>query len=67
MAKDQARLRENLKIIPMTSEHYKQFLEKFVNQETRIDTFQTQIQQLQAALQTQERAYEAFVTTLTAE
>jgi hypothetical protein len=67
LAKDQARLRENLKIIPMTSEHYKQFLEKFVNQEARIDTFQTQIQQLQAALQTQERAYEAFVTTLTAE
>ena len=30
LSKDQARLRENLKIIPMTSEHYKKFLEKFV-------------------------------------
>jgi len=67
LAKDQARLRENLKIIPMTSEHYKKFLEKFVDQEARIDTFQNQIQNFQAALQTQERAYEAFVATLNVE
>ncbi len=67
LSKDQARLRENLKIIPATSEHYKKFLEKFVGQEGRIDTFQSQIQQLQAALQSQERDYKAFVASLNAE
>ncbi|HWY86387.1 MAG TPA: hypothetical protein VNX28_06670, partial [Gemmataceae bacterium] len=67
LSKDQARLRENLKIIPMTSEHYKKFLEKFVGQETRIETLQNQIQASQAAVQTQERAYEVFVTTLSAD
>jgi hypothetical protein len=67
LSKDQARLRENLKIIPTTSEHYKKFLEKFVGQETRIETLQNQIAQLQATLQTQERDYEVFITTLNVE
>jgi len=65
--KDQARLRENIRIIPMDSEHYKTFLEKFVGQETRIETLQKQVQELQAALQTREHDYEVFVTTLKAE
>jgi hypothetical protein len=64
---DQARLRENIKIIPMSSEHYKKFLDKFVTQETRIETLQSQVQQLQAALQSQEREYEVFVTSLNVE
>jgi hypothetical protein len=67
LSKDQARLRENLKIIPTTSEHYKKFLEKFVSQEARIETLQNQVQELQAALQNHERVYEGFVTTLNAE
>ena len=67
LGKDQARLRENLKIIPPTSEHYKKFLEKFVSQETRIDTLQTQLQQVQATLQAQEREYETFILTLSVE
>jgi hypothetical protein len=65
--KDQARLRENIRIIPMDSAHYKTFLEKFVGQETRIETLQKQVQELQAALQTREHDYEVFVTTLKAE
>ncbi len=67
LSKDQSRLRENLKIIPASSEHYKKFLEKFVGQEARIDVLQTQIAELQAALQTQERELEVFITTLTVE
>lgn len=67
LSKDQARLRENLKIIPATSEHYKKFLEKFVGQETRIESLQAEIAQLQATLQRQEREYETFVSTLRAE
>jgi hypothetical protein len=67
LANDQARLRENLKIIPMTSEHYKKFLEKFVGQENRIETLQNQAAELQVVLQTQERAYEMFVAALNAD
>jgi hypothetical protein len=64
---DQARLRENLKIIPPTSEPYKKFLEKFVTQETEIDGLQKNIRQTQATLQTAQREYDVFVATLTAE
>jgi len=67
LSKDQTRLRENLRIIPASSEHYKKFLDKFVGQETRIEGLQTQVHELRASLQTQERAYEVFVTTLSAE
>jgi len=67
LGKDQARLRENLKIIPMTSEHYKKFLEKFVGQENRIETLQNNVLEQQTRLQALERAYDVFVTTLNAE
>ena len=39
---DQARLRDNLKVIPQTSEPYKDFLKKFVTQETEIEGLQRQ-------------------------
>jgi hypothetical protein len=64
---DQARLRENLKIVPQTAEPYKQFLEKFVSQEKEIDAFQKQIRQLRTALALQQRELELFVATLTVE
>ena len=64
---DQARLRENLKIIPPTSEPYKGFLQKFVAQEAEIDGHQKQIRQLEAALLKQQRALETFVQALTVE
>lgn len=64
---DQARLRENLKIIPPTSEPYKKFLEKFVTQETEIESLQKSIRQTQAILQVAQREYDVFVATLSAE
>ena len=64
---DQARLRENLKIIPPTSDPYKGFLQKFVAQEAEIDGHQKQIRQLEAALLKQQRALETFVQALTVE
>ena len=64
---DQARLRENLKIIPQTAEPYKKFLDKFVNQETEIEGFQRQIRQYQAALQQQQRELEVYMSALTVE
>ena len=36
---DHTRVRENLKIVPPSSEHYKTFLEKFVAQDKQIETF----------------------------
>ena len=62
LSADQTRLRENLKIIPQSSEPYKQFLEKFVAQEREIENFQKQIRQLQATQQQQQREMEVSFT-----
>ncbi len=64
---DQARSRENLKIVPPTSEFYKAFLEKFVNQDKQIETHQATSRQLNVALQTQMRDYDQFLAKLDAE
>ena len=58
LAEDQARLRENLKIIPQTSDPYKKFLEKFVAQESEIEGYQKEIRQLQSNVQQQLREFE---------
>jgi len=67
LSDDQSRLRSNLAIIPQSAEPYKQFLQKFVRQETEIETFQRQIRELQASVQKQQKEYDAFVAGLTAE
>src|SRR5262249_32611153 len=64
--KDQARLRENLRIIPMNSDPYKRFLDKFVSQETRIEALQQSLAQLQATLEKQTKEFDQYVTTLNA-
>ncbi|MSQ96847.1 MAG: hypothetical protein EXR98_20155 [Gemmataceae bacterium] len=64
---DHTRVRENLKIIPMTSEHYKTFLEKFVAQDKQIETFQKNVRDLNATMQTQIRDYDQFAAKLDAE
>jgi hypothetical protein len=67
LSDDQARLRSNLAIIPQSAEPYKQFLQKFVRQESEIDTFQRQIRELQTAVQKQQKEYDGFVAGLNAE
>ncbi len=67
LSDDQSRLRENLKIIPPTSDHHKKFLEKFVNQETEIETMQKQIRTLMTSVTSQTRELDAFVAKLTVE
>ena len=67
LSDDQARLRENLKIIPQTSEPYKKFLDKFVSQEGEIEGYQKQIRQLQATVQQQQRELDVFIAALTVE
>jgi hypothetical protein len=64
---DQARLRDNLKIIPPSSDPYKRFLDKFVTQETEIESLQKSIRETQATLQVSQREYDVFIATLNAE
>ncbi|MBI2807903.1 MAG: DUF4139 domain-containing protein [Planctomycetes bacterium] len=64
---DHSRVRENLKIIPMSSEHYKKFLEKFVAQDKQIETLHANLRQLNETLETQRREYEQFLAKLDAE
>jgi hypothetical protein len=66
LSEDQARLRENLKIIPTNSEPYKQFLEKFVKQELQIEALQKQVRDSQVALDKKSQDYENYVKNLTA-
>jgi hypothetical protein len=67
LSEDQARMRQNLGIIPQSSEHYKKFLEKFVAQETEIEQLQKQLRQALAVAQEAQREYEGFVANLTVE
>lgn len=64
---DHNRVRENLKIIPMSSDYYKTFLEKFVAQDKQIETFQKEIRQLNATMQSQIREFDQFLAKLDAE
>lgn len=64
---DQARLRENLKIIPPTADPYKEFLQKFVDQERQIDALQRQSRDLRATVQRQTEELDAFIGKLNAE
>jgi hypothetical protein len=64
---DQARMRQNLNIIPQSSEHYKKFLEKFVGQESQIETLQKQVRELQASVLTIQREYDLFIANLNSE
>jgi hypothetical protein len=62
LTEDQARVRENLKIVPQTSDVYKDFLKKFVAQEGQIDELQRAIRTSDAQVQ---KEYDTFVTALT--
>ena len=64
---DHTRVRENLKIVPPSSEHYKTFLEKFVAQDKQIESFQQQIRTLTATLQAHQREYDQWLAKLDAE
>ena len=65
--KEQERMRENLKIIPMSSEHYKKFLDRFVSQEEELERLQRQITETQATLTRRQGEHQALVTTLSKE
>jgi hypothetical protein len=64
IANDQARLRANLKEMPSTAAAYKRYLEKFDTQETAIEKLQEQIQGMQARLQKEQGALDAYLNGL---
>ncbi|MSQ95579.1 MAG: DUF4139 domain-containing protein [Gemmataceae bacterium] len=64
---DHTRVRENLKVIPMSSDFYKTFLEKFVAQDKQIETFQKNVRDMNATLQGQIHAYDQWLAKLDAE
>jgi uncharacterized protein HemX len=64
---DQARMRENLQIIPQSSDPYKKFLEKFVAQETEVESLQKQLRAVQTSVQQMQRDYDQFIANLNAE
>ena len=64
---DQTRIRQNLSVIPQSSEPFKKFLDKFVAQEAEIENLQRQIRTAEAAQAAAVREYDAFLIAWTAE
>jgi hypothetical protein len=67
ISKDQARIRENMKTAPQTSDAYKRYLKKFDDQETEIEKRQAQAAKLRETADQQRKAYEAFILNLNVE
>ncbi len=64
---DQARLRANLKEMPVTAAAYKRYLEKFDSQEVEIEKLQAQIKKLQQVQRSQRKEFDEFVANFSAE
>jgi len=60
IAKDQERLRANLKEMPQSAAAYRRYLEKFDRQETEIERLQKEVREWQAMATRQAQAYEAY-------
>ncbi len=57
-------MRENLKVLPQTSEAYKRFVNDFDTQETEIKKLQSQIKKLDETVQQQEGEYRSYLSNL---
>lgn len=62
---DQTRIRQNIGSVDRTSSLYATYMKKLTDQETRIDTLQTQQREAAAALTAAEQALNNYLTTLT--
>jgi hypothetical protein len=65
--KNQARLRENLKILEKTSDLYRTTMKRFERPENEIEERQARVKQLQSQADRQRREYEAFISKLDVE
>jgi hypothetical protein len=66
-ATEQARLRENMKVVDKTDPAYKTFQMKLLNLETDLDNLHRQIKKQQEAEGQQRRAYDEYLGNLTVE
>jgi hypothetical protein len=64
---DQARLRLNLKEMPATAAAYKRYLEKFDQQETQIEEYQTSIKKMQGVEHEQRKKFDDFLVNFSAD
>jgi hypothetical protein len=61
IVQDQGRLRANLKEMPSTAKAYKRYLDKFDQQETQIEKYQSDIKSLQGTEHEQQKEFEDFL------
>jgi hypothetical protein len=64
---DQGRLRANLKEMPSTAKAYKRYLEKFDEQETLIEKYQSDIKKLQTQEHTQQKSFDDFLANFSSD
>jgi hypothetical protein len=64
---DQTRLRANLREMPPTAAAYKRYLDKFDQQETQIETYQTDVKKMQETEHQQKKEFEDFLNNFSAE
>jgi hypothetical protein len=64
---DQGRLRANLKDMPSTAKAYKRYLEKFDEQETLIEKYQSDIKKLQTLEHEHQKSFDDFLAHFSAE
>jgi hypothetical protein len=64
IGEEQARQRENMKVIPKTEPVYKKYLEKFLAQEGQLEKLRADQERLQTTLDRQRQEYERFVGKL---
>ncbi len=67
ITEDQKRLRANLREMPVTAKAYKRYLETFDQQETQIEKYQADIKNRQAQEHSQQKAFEDFLVSFSAE
>jgi hypothetical protein len=67
LEKNQARLRENLKILEKTSDLYRSTMKRFEAQENEFDKRQARVAELQTQANQQRTAYEEFIQNLKVE
>ncbi|MGE3804880.1 MAG: DUF4139 domain-containing protein, partial [Gemmataceae bacterium] len=64
---DQVRMRENMKALPQTSEVFKVYLKKFLDQEKQIEERREKVKKMREEYDTQKKNYENFLANLNVE
>ena len=65
ISEDQARQRENMKVIPQNDPVYKKYLDKFLAQEAQVERLRGEQERLLTTADRQRQEYEGYVLGLT--